>query len=64
MKIIVPKVDMLAASIDENDKSQFRFLVNNILFKYVTVEHGLYIIDDIGFAPVLIPQLPAFPPGD
>ena len=64
MEMIIPEVDMLAASIDENDESQFRFLVNNTSFKYVTIEHGLYTIDDMCFAPVLLPQLPAFPPGD
>ena len=64
MKMMVPKVEMLAASIDENDESEFRFLVNNTSFKYVTIEHGLYTVDDLGFAPNLLPQLPAFPPGD
>jgi len=59
-----PKVEMLQASIDENDESYFRFLVDHNSIKYITIDFGLYTVDDMAFAPVLLPRLPVFPLGD
>ncbi|KAL9099212.1 MAG: hypothetical protein Q9163_005255 [Psora crenata] len=58
------RLEMLAASIDENDESHFRFLVDHRSFKYITIDVGLYDVDDMAFAPVLLTLLPVFPPGD
>jgi len=58
------EVELLQASIDEHDESHFRFLVDKKFVKYVTIDAGLYSVEDICFAPALIPLLPAFPPSD
>ena len=55
---------MLEVSIDYEHESNFRFLVDDTLVKYVTIDHGLWSVDDLAFAPVLLPQLPPLPPGD
>ncbi|KAL8396356.1 hypothetical protein RB594_004659 [Gaeumannomyces avenae] len=59
-------IKMLNASIDEspNEDSEFRFLVDNQLFKYITISGGLFTPDDMAFEPALVPQLPPFPLGD
>ncbi|KAI1195142.1 hypothetical protein F5X97DRAFT_335559 [Nemania serpens] len=59
-------VHLLAALVDPNDeqKSEYRFLVDEEHVKYVTVDPGLFPNDDLIFAPVLIPMLPPFPPGN
>lgn len=57
-------VQLLQASVDEDDESHFRFLIEGKFVKYVTVAVGLYAADDMCFAPALIPLLPPFPYGD
>lgn len=59
-------VRLLAALADCNDEeeSHFRFLVDEEHIKYVTIDPGLFPKDDLTFAPVLIPMLPPFPPGN
>lgn len=58
------RVKMLQASIDEEYESHFRFLVDRTFVKYITIDVGLFSTDDLAFAPVLLPLLPQFPPGD
>ncbi|KAJ9639530.1 hypothetical protein H2201_002814 [Coniosporium apollinis] len=55
---------MLNAEIDSEEESYYRFLVDDQHVKYVTIDAKLYPCDDMGFAPALILQLPAFPAGD
>ncbi|CAM1509846.1 Fc.00g001810.m01.CDS01 [Cosmosporella sp. VM-42] len=62
-------VELLAALVDFNDTDDaddgaYRFLVDGEEVKYVTIEPGVLPQDERTFAPVLIPLLPAFPPGD
>ncbi len=57
-------VTLLALLVDDNDDSEYRFLVDGRHVKYVTVAPGALPEDDRTFAPVLIPSLPPFPPGD
>lgn len=57
-------VQLLQASIDESEKSHFRFLVDGKTVKYVTIAAGLYSVDDLCFAPTLLSLLPAFPDGE
>ncbi len=59
-----PKVEMLQASIDENDESHFRFLVDKSSVKYVTIDHGIFSADEMAFAPALLPLLPSFSTSD
>jgi predicted Ser/Thr protein kinase len=58
------KVELLQAEVDENDQSFFRLLVDGRAIKYVTVEPGLYTVEDMCFGPSLVSLLPEFPPGD
>lgn len=64
MPATIPKIQMLQASSDENDESYFRFLINHKFVRYITIGAGLYTIDDMWFAPALLPLLPAFHAGD
>ena len=59
-------VQLLAALVDSNDEDEgdYRFLVDGKHVKYVTVDPGVLPRDDRTFAPILLPTLPAFPPGD
>ncbi|WPG97947.1 Hypothetical protein R9X50_00073000 [Acrodontium crateriforme] len=59
-------IQLLATLVDSDDaeESEYRFLVNGKHVKYVTVGPGVYPKDERTFAPVRIPMLPPFPPGD
>jgi predicted Ser/Thr protein kinase len=57
-------VQVLQASVDPDDESHFRILVGGKFIKYLTVDTGLYSLDDMCFAPSLILLLPSLPPGD
>ena len=54
---------LLQASVDEANESDFRILVNDSV-KYITIDYGLYEMNDMCFGPALIPLLPPFPQGD
>lgn len=59
-------VQLLANLVDPDDEedSEYRFLVDQRHIKYVTVAPGVLPKSDRTFAPALIPLLPPFPPGD
>ncbi|KAK4498935.1 hypothetical protein PRZ48_009445 [Zasmidium cellare] len=57
-------IQLLQASIDPDDDSYFRLLVNGKYIKYITVAAEVYEEDDMCFAPSLIPLLPPFPEGN
>jgi len=59
-------LQLLATLVDSNDEeeSEYRFLVDEKHVKYVTVDPGVLPKNDRTFAPVLIAMLPPFPPGD
>lgn len=62
-------VELLAVLVDPHStqdaqNSNYRFLVDRSQVKYVTVEPGVLPPEDRIFAPVLIPLLPEFPPGE
>ncbi|GAD96249.1 conserved hypothetical protein [Paecilomyces variotii No. 5] len=42
-------VELLQAEVDEDDQSFFRLLVNGKAIKYLTVDPGLYAVEDICF---------------
>lgn len=58
-----PSLQLLQASVDEDDESYFRFLSESKYVKYVTVAAGLYTVEDMCFGPTLISILPQFPGG-
>jgi hypothetical protein len=61
---IQPRIELLQAEVDESDQSFFRLLVNNQSIKYITINPGIYLAEDMCFGPSLISILPKFPPGN
>jgi predicted Ser/Thr protein kinase len=59
-------IKLLTTLVDLNDEKdgEYRFLVDNRNVKYVSVAPGSLPKDDRTFAPILIPLLPEFPPGN
>ena len=59
-------VQLLATLVDTNDEdeSEYRFLVDGTRVKYVTVAPGILPKDDRTFAPAVLAGLPPLPPGD
>lgn len=59
-------LELLTLLVDSNDEdeSEYRFLVDGKHVKYITVEPGALPKDDRTFTPVLLTLLPTFPPGD
>lgn len=49
---------------DEDEESEYRFLVDGRHVKYVTVAPGILPKNDRTFGPAVIASLPPFPPGD
>ncbi|KAM3513260.1 hypothetical protein MY11210_003126 [Beauveria gryllotalpidicola] len=64
MSAHVRTLALLQASVDLQDESEFRMLVDNQHVKYITIDGGLYSVDDMCFEPILTKILPPFPPGD
>lgn len=60
----VPDIQVLQASVDSEDQSEFRILVDRKFVKYLTIDPGLYDVGDMCFGPSLISMLPPLPPGD
>jgi len=64
MPATAPDIQLLQASVDPEYQSEFRILVDQKFVKYLTIEAGLYDVDDLCFGPSLISMLPPLPPGD
>jgi len=60
----VPKIRLLQASVDPEDESEFRILIDDKFVKYITIDAGLYDSDDMCFEPSLVSLMPPLPPGD
>ncbi|KAG6867139.1 hypothetical protein C0993_006393 [Termitomyces sp. T159_Od127] len=60
----VQHIKVLGFSVDPSDESYFRILVDGKHFKYLTIDTGLYRVDDMCFEPSLISMLPPLPPGE
>lgn len=56
-------IQLLQASVDQEDDSHFRLLFNAKHIKYITIAAGIYEDDDMCFAPSLLSILPPFPEG-
>lgn len=61
---ILPDIQLLQASVDPDDQSEFRVLVDGKFVKYLIIDPGLYDVGDMCFGPSLISMLPSLPPGD
>ncbi|KAL7926376.1 alpha-galactosidase A precursor [Trichoderma austrokoningii] len=59
-----PNLQLLQASVDPDDESEFRLLVDNKQIKYITIDAGIFDQEDMCFEPSLVSLLPPFPPGD
>ncbi|KAI1091509.1 alpha-galactosidase A precursor [Rostrohypoxylon terebratum] len=59
-----PNILVLQASVDPEAESEFRVLVDNKFVKYITIDPGVFGVDDMCFGPSLIPLLPPLPAGD
>jgi hypothetical protein len=55
---------LLQASADSERESEVRILVDGRFIKYLTVDPGLYDVDDLCCGPLLASVLPPLPPGD
>lgn len=64
MAVQCPNILLLQASVDPEDASEFRLLVDNKSVKYITIDAGVYDCRDMCFGPALISLLPPLPPGD
>ncbi|KAH3910768.1 hypothetical protein HBH56_146080 [Parastagonospora nodorum] len=61
----IADIQVLQMSVDlEHQPSEFRILVDRKFVKYLTIDPGLYHVDVMCLAPVLISMLPPLPPGD
>ncbi|KIL88879.1 alpha-galactosidase a precursor [Fusarium avenaceum] len=60
----VPELQLLQASIDADGESEFRILVDKRFIKYLTIDAGLFEIDEMAFGPTLFSLLPEFPDKD
>lgn len=57
-------LQVLHLSADENSESHFRILVDGQSVKYLTVDAGVYEIEDMCFPSTLASKLPPLPAGD
>ncbi|KAL5339818.1 alpha-galactosidase A precursor [Aspergillus crustosus] len=57
-------MELLQAEADEADESFFRILVDGNSIKYLTIDQGLYGIEDMCFGPVLATIIPDLAAGD
>lgn len=55
---------LLQASVDQDDDSHLRFLVDGRSIKYITIAPGVFAIDDMCFGPSITRLLPAIPTGN
>ncbi|GME27535.1 alpha-galactosidase A precursor [Neofusicoccum parvum] len=60
----MPTFQLLQASVDPEDFSELRILVDQRHVKYLTIDPGLYAADDMRFEPSLVAILPPLPHGD
>lgn len=60
----LPNLQLLQASADPDNDSEFRILVDGKSIKYITIGAGIYDCDDMCFGPSLVSLLPPLPPGD
>ncbi|BDD61733.1 hypothetical protein MPDQ_001497 [Monascus purpureus] len=58
------RIELLQVEADENDQSFFRVLVDGRTVKYITIDPGIFSIEDMCFGPSLTSILPDLPDWD
>ncbi|KAF4948388.1 hypothetical protein FGADI_9700 [Fusarium gaditjirri] len=61
MKDHTSDLQLLQASIDPDNESDFRILVDKKFVKYLTIDAGLFELPEMAFGPTLFSLLPRFP---
>jgi hypothetical protein len=64
MPSTVPDFQLRQASVDPDDQSEFRILVDRKFVKYLIIDPGLYDVDDMCFGPSSISIIPPLLSGD
>lgn len=59
-----PIIQLLQASVNADDASYFRILVDNKFIKYIIIESDVYDTEDLCFGPSFVSLLPPLPSGD
>jgi len=49
---------------DTGSESYYRVLVDGKYFKYISIDSGVYDVEDLTFPQALLPKLPNLPPGE
>lgn len=63
--MFVPDIQLLHANMDLGDnQSESRIFFDGKFVRYLTIDAGIYDVDDMCFAPSLISMLPLLPTGD
>jgi hypothetical protein len=60
----IPDIQLLQVSVNPEDQSEFRVLVDKTFIKYLTIDTGIYDVDNMCVAPSLISMLPPLRSGD
>jgi hypothetical protein len=60
----VPDLQLLQASINADNESGFRILVDKRFVKYLTIDAGIFELDEMTSGPTLFSLLPQFPAKD
>lgn len=60
----MPTVQLLQASVDPDETSELRILIDGKHVKYLTISPGVYDADDMCFEPSLVAMLPSIPAWD
>ncbi|PNS18855.1 Iron-sulfur clusters transporter atm1, mitochondrial [Sphaceloma murrayae] len=57
-------MEILQCSVDHDDESEFRVIVDGDAVKHITIDNGVYNPDDMCFAPAIESLTPTPLPGD
>lgn len=60
----VRHIKLLNYEVDPSGEGEFRILVDGKFVKYLSIDAGLYNVDDLSFAPIFVSMIPPLPPGD
>jgi hypothetical protein len=55
-------IRVLQASVDPEGDSEFKILIDNTYVRYITIDAGLYSVDEMCSGPPLVALLPPLPP--
>ncbi|KAH0846498.1 hypothetical protein AYO21_10149 [Fonsecaea monophora] len=61
---VCDRIQILNLEVDPEDVSDYRILIDGKSFKYVTIDAGVYELEDMTWDRLIVPRLPPMPPGD